>query len=94
MALLDVRQGEWRRLIPLTLAYGLVLASVYVLKPVRNALFLDQLGVSPDGRSLFDFTATFPDVLPSDLPTGGELQEFLETVLCPAIEPAASLTAT
>ncbi len=45
MALLDVRQGEWRRLVPLTLAYGLVLASVYVLKPVRNALFLEQLGV-------------------------------------------------
>lgn len=44
--LIDVREGEWRRLIPLALAYGLVLASVYVLKPVRNALFLDRLGAA------------------------------------------------
>lgn len=43
--IIDVQEGEWRRLIPLALAYGLVLASVYVLKPVRNALFLNQIGV-------------------------------------------------
>ncbi len=40
-----MREGELRRLVPLTLAYGLTLASVYVLKPVRNALFLDNLGI-------------------------------------------------
>lgn len=34
-----------RRALPLTLAYGLVLASLYVLKPARNALFLSQQGV-------------------------------------------------
>lgn len=34
-----------RRATPLTLAYGLVLASLYVLKPARNAMFLSQLGV-------------------------------------------------
>ncbi|MCZ6632984.1 MAG: Npt1/Npt2 family nucleotide transporter [bacterium] len=43
--LVDIRPGEGRRLAPLTAAYGLVLASVYVLKPARNALFLDQLGI-------------------------------------------------
>lgn len=36
---------EARRALPLTFAYGLVLASLYVLKPARNALFLSQQGV-------------------------------------------------
>jgi ATP:ADP antiporter, AAA family len=44
-SLVDVRRDEISRIVPLTLAYGLVMASLYVLKPARNALFLDQLGV-------------------------------------------------
>jgi ATP:ADP antiporter, AAA family len=44
--LIDVRREELPRILPLTLAYGLVMASLYVLKPARNALFLDQLGVA------------------------------------------------
>ncbi len=43
--ILDIRAGELGRLIPLTLAYGFVLASIYVLKPVRNTLFLDRIGI-------------------------------------------------
>ncbi|MFT5366421.1 MAG: AAA family ATP:ADP antiporter [Candidatus Latescibacterota bacterium] len=43
--LVDIRQGEWRRLLPIALAYAFVLASVYMLKPARNALFLDKLGI-------------------------------------------------
>jgi len=43
--LVDIRPGEWRRLLPISLAYALVLASVYMLKPARNALFLDRLGI-------------------------------------------------
>ncbi|MBI2504138.1 MAG: cyclic nucleotide-binding domain-containing protein [Candidatus Latescibacteria bacterium] len=41
----EVRREEWARLLPLSLAYGLVMASLYVLKPVRNALFLNHLGI-------------------------------------------------
>jgi AAA family ATP:ADP antiporter len=41
----DVQRQEWSRLLPITAAYGLVMASLYVLKPARNALFLDRLGV-------------------------------------------------
>ena len=44
-SLFNIRSGEWRRLLPLTTAYGLVLASIYVLKPVRNTLFLDRIGI-------------------------------------------------
>ena len=44
-SVVDVRRQELPRILPLTLAYGLVMASLYVLKPVRNALFLDKLGV-------------------------------------------------
>lgn len=43
--LLDVQRQELPRLLPLISAYGLVMASLYVLKPARNALFLDRLGV-------------------------------------------------
>lgn len=43
--LMDIRPGEGRRLWPIAGAYALVLASVYVLKPARNALFLDRLGI-------------------------------------------------
>lgn len=42
----DVRQEELSRLVPLAFAHGLVLASLYVLKPARNALFLESQGVS------------------------------------------------
>ena len=42
----DVHRQELSRLLPITGAYGLVMASLYVLKPARNALFLDRLGVS------------------------------------------------
>ena len=42
----DVQRRELPRLLPITCAYGLVMASLYVLKPARNALFLDHLGVS------------------------------------------------
>src|SRR5262252_7394712 len=38
-------RDELRRVLPLTGAYALILASLYVLKPARNALFLDQIGV-------------------------------------------------
>lgn len=41
----EVRREEWGRLLPVSLAYGLVMASLYVLKPARNALFLDRQGV-------------------------------------------------
>ncbi|MDD9938858.1 MAG: Npt1/Npt2 family nucleotide transporter [Myxococcales bacterium] len=43
--LLGLRRDEVRRVWPLALAYGLVMAALYVLKPVRNALFLDRFGV-------------------------------------------------
>lgn len=41
----DVRRRELPRLLPITFAYGLVMASLYILKPARNALFLDRIGV-------------------------------------------------
>ena len=43
--LLGVRRRELPRIVPLAGAYGLVLASLYILKPVRNALFLDGIGI-------------------------------------------------
>ena len=42
----DVRRGEWGRVLPLVASYGLVMSSLYVLKPARNALFLDRVGVA------------------------------------------------
>jgi len=41
----EVDRDEWSRILPLSLAYGLVMASLYVLKPARNALFLDRIGI-------------------------------------------------
>ncbi len=41
----SVRRDELRRVLPLASAYGLVLASLYLLKPARNALFLDSMGI-------------------------------------------------
>jgi AAA family ATP:ADP antiporter len=42
----EVRREEWRLLLPMSMAYGLVMASLYVLKPARNALFLDRQGIA------------------------------------------------
>ena len=36
---------DWRRVLPMTVAYGIVMASLYVLKPARNALFLNRFGI-------------------------------------------------
>ena len=44
-SVLDLRPGESARLAPLVLAYAMVMMSVYVLKPARNALFLNSLGI-------------------------------------------------
>lgn len=44
--MLDLDRDELKRVLPLASAYGLVLASLYVLKPARNALFLDGIGVA------------------------------------------------
>ena len=41
----DLTRAELRRVLPITSAYGLVLASLYLLKPARNALFLSHQGV-------------------------------------------------
>ncbi|MDD9939491.1 MAG: Npt1/Npt2 family nucleotide transporter [Myxococcales bacterium] len=41
----QLRADDLQRAGPLALAYGLVMAALYVLKPVRNALFLDRFGV-------------------------------------------------
>jgi len=40
----ELRPGEYRRTALLFLYFFLVVASFYILKPVRNALFLDALG--------------------------------------------------
>jgi AAA family ATP:ADP antiporter len=42
--LLDLRPGEARRVFPMFALLGLVIATSYVLKPVRSALFLSQFG--------------------------------------------------
>src|SRR5688572_25802698 len=38
-------RDELRRVLPIAGAYALILASLYVLKPARNALFLQRIGV-------------------------------------------------
>jgi AAA family ATP:ADP antiporter len=38
-------RDELRRVLPIAGAYALILASLYVLKPARNALFLGRIGV-------------------------------------------------
>src|SRR5688500_4410383 len=38
-------RDELRRVLPIAGAYALILASLYVLKPARNALFLERIGV-------------------------------------------------
>lgn len=42
---MEVRREELCLILPVSLAYGLVMASLYVLKPARNALFLERLGI-------------------------------------------------
>jgi AAA family ATP:ADP antiporter len=42
---LGLERGDLARALPLTLAYGFTLAAIYVLKPTRNALFLQEVGV-------------------------------------------------
>lgn len=42
---LDLSSDELRRVVPMATAYGLILSSLYLLKPARNALFLDRLGI-------------------------------------------------
>jgi ATP:ADP antiporter, AAA family len=42
----ELRPGEYRRTALLFLYFFLVVASFYILKPVRNALFLDALGAA------------------------------------------------
>ena len=41
----DLTTEELRRVLPITSAYALILASLYLLKPARNALFLSHIGV-------------------------------------------------
>ena len=40
-----IRGLDRRRTLPMAAAYGIVMASLYVLKPARNALFLDRFGI-------------------------------------------------
>jgi ATP/ADP translocase/HEAT repeat protein len=42
--LTGLKESELRRLAPLAFAHGLVLSTVYMLKPLRNALFLTEFG--------------------------------------------------
>lgn len=44
-SVVELRKGEASSVLRLAIALGLVLGSLSVLKPARNALFLDQLGV-------------------------------------------------
>ncbi len=43
---LGLSRDEFAKTVPITLAYGLLLASLYLLKPARNALFLDKQGIA------------------------------------------------
>lgn len=43
---LGLTRDELRRTLPIAVGYGLVLASLYLLKPARNALFLQQQGIA------------------------------------------------
>lgn len=42
--LLGLKRDELLRVLPIALLYAVVLASMYVLKPARNALFLERFG--------------------------------------------------
>ena len=49
---------------------------------------LEQFGVPTENLSVFDFDPDFPKPLPSDSPTGVDIQEFIRTVLIPEITSA------
>ena len=42
--ILDIRKGEWGSVFLMFLYFFMIIASYYILKPVRNSLFLEQLG--------------------------------------------------
>ncbi|MCK6547571.1 MFS transporter, partial [Myxococcota bacterium] len=44
--MVDVRRDELPRVLPFVGAYAILLASLYILKPARNALFIHQAGVA------------------------------------------------
>ncbi len=41
---LDIRQGEWSRVAGMFSLIGLIIATSYILKPVRSSLFLSKFG--------------------------------------------------
>jgi HEAT repeat protein len=43
---LGLSRSEFRRALPVAVSYAALLASIYVLKPARNTLFLDVVGVA------------------------------------------------
>lgn len=49
---------------------------------------LDQFGVPAENRSIFNLSLNTPDPLPSDSPTGGDIQEFLRMVVLPVVTAA------
>jgi len=49
---------------------------------------LDRFGVGAEGRDIYDWTAEFPNKLPSDSPTSGEVIAFLGDTLLPQVEGA------
>src|SRR5690606_14479585 len=46
LGVLGLTRVELRRVAPVALSYSALLAAIYVLKPARNTLFLDVVGVS------------------------------------------------
>ena len=63
--------------------------------PIENIReLLDILGVSQDGRDLFDWMATMPEdsggnlILPQEMPPTGEIQRFIEAVVLKEIDAA------
>ncbi len=49
---------------------------------------LDRFGAITQDRDPFGFFAAFPEILPTDSPTGGEFQEFLRRALIPELDGA------
>ena len=49
---------------------------------------MEQFGVPTENLSVFDFHPDFPKPLPSDSPTGVDIQEYIRTVLIPEITSA------
>ena len=48
--IVDVRPGEVRRVGGMFALHGLIIATAYILKPVRSSLFLSEFGSAPLGR--------------------------------------------